>query len=171
MDRWMITLVILALLALIMHDATTRRCTDGTVVAHSTRCDGAKAMRLRRLTAQCHRIIDAIDDDTLRTKIRGRWTSKRVDELAAHHGVPAVSSLKRYLRVCVSDARATDHAIVFVLIHEMAHIGCDSVGHTPEFWGVMRTLLAAAQRAGVWSPRAHDPEARVCGTPVGPLPT
>lgn len=165
-----IALVILALLALSMHGGATRRCRDGTVVAHSTPCDGSTAERLRRLTAQCHRIIDAIDDDRLRAKIRRRWRSGRVDELEHHHGIPAVSSLKQHLRVCASDPRATDHAIVFVLIHEMAHIGCDSVGHTPEFWRVMTTLLRAAARGGIWQPSRHDPHARVCGTPVGPVP-
>jgi hypothetical protein len=122
------------------------------------------------LTAKCGLIIREIDDHGIRKKISTRWTG-RVDELAEHHNVPAVSSLKESMRVCVADRTADDNAIMFVMIHEMAHIGCDSTGHTPEFWDVMRHLLHAATKAGVWNPEVHDPSSRVCGTPIGPIPT
>jgi len=146
-----------------------KTCSDGTVLTYRQRCDGAAASRLRELTTICARIVRHIDDSALRRRITGRWRG-RVHELAEEEGLPAVASFKEHMRVCVADPAYDRDAVVFVMIHEMAHIGSTSTGHTDEFWRVMRHLLDAAQRAGVWSPHTHDASATVCGTPIGPIP-
>jgi hypothetical protein len=45
-----------------------------------------------------------------------------------------------------------EHTLMFVTIHEMAHISCKSIGHKSEFWEIFRFLLDEAKQAGI-----HDP--------------
>lgn len=44
-----------------------------------------------------------------------------------------------------------DNTVMFVLIHEMAHLMTESVGHTPEFWTNFRKLLQDCVQLGVYT--------------------
>jgi hypothetical protein len=58
--------------------------------------------------------------------------------------------------ICLRD-KAPPHTLVdentvmFVLIHELAHLMTTSVGHTPEFWTNMRKLLQECIQIGVYN--------------------
>jgi hypothetical protein len=43
-----------------------------------------------------------------------------------------------------------ENTIMFVVLHEMAHLMTTTVGHTPEFWANFRRILKDAIRAGVY---------------------
>jgi hypothetical protein len=43
-----------------------------------------------------------------------------------------------------------ENTVMFVLIHELAHLMTLSVGHTPEFWTNMRKLLQECIQLGVY---------------------
>jgi len=43
-----------------------------------------------------------------------------------------------------------ENTVMFVLIHELAHLMTSSVGHTPEFWTNMRKLLHECCQMGVY---------------------
>ena len=43
-----------------------------------------------------------------------------------------------------------DNTIMFVVIHELAHLMSESVGHTNEFWDNMRYLLEEARKLGIY---------------------
>ena len=45
-----------------------------------------------------------------------------------------------------------DNTVVFVLLHELAHIMTTSVGHTKEFWGNMKYLLEQGEIVGIYKP-------------------
>ena len=42
------------------------------------------------------------------------------------------------------------NTMMFVAIHELAHVACASTGHTEEFWDIFRTLLVEAINIGVY---------------------
>jgi hypothetical protein len=44
-----------------------------------------------------------------------------------------------------------ENTIMFVLIHEMAHLMTESMGHTPEFWTNFRKLLHDCVKLGVYT--------------------
>lgn len=44
------------------------------------------------------------------------------------------------------------NTVIFVTLHEMAHLMTYSNGHTPEFWSNFRRLLQDAQKLGVYQP-------------------
>lgn len=43
------------------------------------------------------------------------------------------------------------NTMVFVALHELAHIATESVGHTPEFWANFRWILEEAINVGVYT--------------------
>ena len=44
------------------------------------------------------------------------------------------------------------NTLMYVAIHELAHIATESVGHTPEFWSNFKFLLNAAKDINVYEP-------------------
>jgi hypothetical protein len=64
-----------------------------------------------------------------------------------------------------------ENIMVFVAIHEMAHMITDSVGHEPEFWNNFGWLLKQAENLGVYQYqdfKAHP--VRYCGTNITDQP-
>lgn len=45
-----------------------------------------------------------------------------------------------------------ENTIMFVILHEMAHLMTTTVGHTPEFWTNFRRILQDASAVGVYKP-------------------
>lgn len=59
------------------------------------------------------------------------------------------------------------NTLVFVAIHELAHIATKSVGHTDEFWGNFRFLLLEAKEIGIYEPEDYNKNSkRYCGTDI-----
>jgi hypothetical protein len=60
------------------------------------------------------------------------------------------------LSICIRDKGTNqfmdDQVILFVAIHELAHIMTVSTGHTEEFWDNMRYLLGQASSIGIYTP-------------------
>lgn len=58
--------------------------------------------------------------------------------------------------VCIRDKRPPhkfidENTIMFVLLHEMAHLMTTSVGHTPEFWTNFKRILQDAVQCGIYT--------------------
>ena len=45
-----------------------------------------------------------------------------------------------------------DNTIIFVVIHELAHVMTESIGHTKEFWDNMKYLLEKANEINIYHP-------------------
>lgn len=43
-----------------------------------------------------------------------------------------------------------ENTIMFVVLHEMAHLMTTTIGHTPEFWANFRRILKDASAAGIY---------------------
>ena len=148
-----------------------RRC-GGSLVSRP--CTDPKTSHLQDLRHRAVRVLRHAPPE-LRARIESRWTGS-VDELVhlgpAHQRTAAVSTHKTHIRVCLgNDKGAVDRqAAMYVLLHELAHVGCNSTGHTEEFWNVFQHLLRAAEKAGEWQATSHDESSTVCGVPVGPVP-
>ena len=64
-----------------------------------------------------------------------------------------------------------ENTVMFVLIHEMAHLMTASIGHTPEFWTNMRRLLQEAVQVGVYSPVNYSKSpVKYCGMTISDTP-
>ena len=63
------------------------------------------------------------------------------------------------------------NTLMFVAIHELAHVMTKSIGHTPEFWSNMRYLLKKGIKLGVY--KAVDYKTKpvpYCGTTITDSP-
>ncbi len=59
--------------------------------------------------------------------------------------------------ICIRDKAppykfADENTIMFVLLHEMAHLMTTTVGHTPEFWTNFKRILHDAVQCGIYTP-------------------
>jgi hypothetical protein len=66
----------------------------------------------------------------------------------------------------------SENTLVFVALHEMAHMGTSTIGHTPDFWNNFAWLLTQAESLGVYEYTdfaAHPVE--YCGVHITDSPT
>lgn len=78
--------------------------------------------------------------------------------------------------VCLRDKQkpyplADENTIMFVILHEMAHLMTTTVGHTPEFWANFKRILHDAVQCGIYTPvnYARQPTA-YCGMTITDSP-
>ena len=59
------------------------------------------------------------------------------------------------------------NTLMFVAIHEMAHVASESIGHTDEFWKNFKFLLIEAEKIGIYKPIDYksDPQ-EYCGMDI-----
>ena len=61
--------------------------------------------------------------------------------------------------------------LLFVTIHELAHIMSDSIGHTDEFWDHMKFLLEEAEKINLYQPVDYKKHPKnYCGMEVNSTP-
>jgi len=64
-----------------------------------------------------------------------------------------------------------ENTIMFVLIHECAHLMTESTGHTPEFWTNFRKLLHDCIKQGVYYPSNYSKNpVEYCGMTINDTP-
>jgi hypothetical protein len=66
----------------------------------------------------------------------------------------------------------SENTLVFVALHEMAHMGTSTIGHSPDFWNNFAWLLTQAEELGVYEYTdfaAHPVE--YCGVHITDSPT
>ena len=78
--------------------------------------------------------------------------------------------------VCLRDKRppyafVDENTVMFVLLHEMAHLMTTTVGHTPEFWANFKRILHDAVQCGIYTPvnYAREPTP-YCGMTITDTP-
>lgn len=66
----------------------------------------------------------------------------------------------------------SENVLLFVALHEMAHMGTSTIGHTPDFWNNFAWLLTQAEELGIYKYTdfaAHPVE--YCGVHITDSPT
>jgi predicted metal-dependent hydrolase len=78
--------------------------------------------------------------------------------------------------ICIKEKDANEtlidmNTIMFVVIHEVAHIITKSVGHTKEFWDNMKFLLQHAIKLGIYSKEEYKSNPKkYCGIMITDSP-
>jgi hypothetical protein len=111
---------------------------------------------LQRFEAQPERILEATPD--------AEHTSYSVNKGEKVH-------LCLRQRQGGDETLVNENVMVFVALHEMAHVITDSVGHEPEFWNNFGWLLKEAEKIGAYQYqdfKAHP--VRYCGTNITDQP-
>ena len=146
----------------------SKTCRSNSGISFNVNADTVCASsKLAIVNDRVTRVATSLRGTQTGAKIAMRWNG-RIDELARDDAGPAaVTTGKRSIRVCTQPDASVD-ALVFVALHELAHIACDEIGHTQKFWAEFRYILDEATRTGAYS--GHDPRAVVCGHPLGRAP-
>lgn len=160
--------IVLALVAgasCLVHGTRTKRCGRGHHVGESASCDREGAV-LERVSRRCRVAVEhpSFRGTAWAARLRQRWDGT-VHQLVDAGHAPAVTTEKKDIRVCL-DGHPSEDALVFVCLHEIAHVASETLGHTEEFWRCFDAVLKAARRAGVYT--RHDPSQHVCGSSIGP---
>lgn len=63
------------------------------------------------------------------------------------------------------------NTVMFVMLHEMAHLMTETIGHTPEFWNNFKRILGDGVQVGIYHPvnYAHSP-VDYCGMKITDSP-
>jgi len=78
--------------------------------------------------------------------------------------------------VCIRDKKppytfADENTVMFVLLHEMAHLMTESMGHTPEFWSNFKKLLQDCMKNGEYTPTNYNQSpTEYCGMTISDTP-
>ena len=62
---------------------------------------------------------------------------------------------KKHVHICMQDEEGEYYdrnMLIYVLIHELAHVICDEIGHTPKFNQINDELLVEAAKLGLYDP-------------------
>lgn len=60
---------------------------------------------------------------------------------------------KQDVYICTKDINGqyySDNMLTYVLLHELAHVLCDEIGHTEKFKNIFQSLLNRAEKAGLY---------------------
>ena len=164
-----ITLSVIAITAIAALAVTrSKSCTSKTGIVFNVNGNtDCTVTKLADVNDRIKRVASSLRGTQTGAKIAMRWNG-RIDELDDMGAdTAAVTTGKRSIRVCIQPDAPLD-ALVFVALHELAHVACDDIGHTPRFWDEFRYILDEATRIGAYS--GHDPHAVVCGRTVGRVP-
>ena len=121
--------------------------------------DSQKAAdRLAQLTIDLKKIIEHVKNKDKEgvDKLVSKFNSDIITENIPGSTHVAYSVNKGdELSICIREKETEnfiDHnTIIFVAVHELAHIMTESTGHTPEFWDNMKYLLENAIEIGVYN--------------------
>lgn len=62
---------------------------------------------------------------------------------------------KKHMHLCLNNEKGdyfNKNMLMYVALHELAHVKCKSIGHTPEWHKIFDDLLVKATKSGVYNP-------------------
>ena len=83
-------------------------------------------------------------------------TRNVMNEISIYKGYKSYTINKEKIYLCLLDENGSyynKNMLIFVLLHEIAHVLSNSVGHTQEFHDIFEALIAQATDDGVYDPK------------------
>ena len=133
---------------------------------------------LAKVNVKCKQLVDYTDKkhggkENVK-RLKEGYNPQRVAETLPTSEYTAYSENKgEKLAFCLNKKRKgedqliDEHTLMFVAIHELAHIATKSVGHKTEFWDYFKFLLENANEAGIHVPKDYKIEpAEYCGMDI-----
>ena len=88
------------------------------------------------------------------TGILARINNRNViNEITLYKGDKSYTINKRKIYLCLTDEKDqyyNDMMLLYVFLHEISHVLCNSIGHTDEFNEIFDALLAEASSMGIY---------------------
>ena len=121
---------------------------------------------LAKITGKCRDLVSFMnekhpDKDNVKRLVNG-YNPQKICETLPTSTYTAYSENKgEKIAFCLNKKREEEdnlideHTLMFVAIHEMAHVATKSIGHKTEFWDNFKFLLENAQECGVHMPKDY----------------
>ena len=77
-----------------------------------------------------------------------------LNEIKLYVGSKSYTINKTRIYMCIRDSNNhyyDDNSLMFVLLHEISHVICKSIGHTEEFHKIFEDLLVEAEKVGIYN--------------------
>lgn len=78
-----------------------------------------------------------------------------IDNVSLYEGDKSYTINKHKIYLCLKDAKGkyyNKNMLIFVLLHELAHVRCDEIGHTKKFHNIFEDMLKEAEINGLYNP-------------------
>jgi hypothetical protein len=183
--NWLVLLALAAALVFLLFDTYW----SGDVEYVESRVDGHKylvrslpdkaeaADLLANIRAHLERLVAHLEkshpDDERTKKIVINFKPEKIREGADNHKYTSYSINKgEQIVFCLRSRDGKDklvdlNTMIFVAIHELAHIGTEDIGHTDAFWANMRWLLEVAMDIGIYTKQDFESKpVRYCGVDI-----
>ena len=132
---------------------------------------------LAKTTDKCKKLVNYVEnkypDQENVKRLASGYNPKKVMETLPTSEYTAYSENKgEKLAFCLNKTKKGDtlideNTLMFVAIHEIAHIMTKSIGHKPEFWNNFKFLLENAKEIGVYTPEDYKKNPRsYCGMKI-----
>ena len=134
------------------------------------------ANKLAIINQKVLRLIASLDEskegvDDLQKNYNPRSLSETID--GAKYTSYSVNKGEK-ISICIrskDNVIIDDNTVLFVVIHELAHVMTNEIGHTPLFWSNMKYLLEEAERIGIYKPINYEKEpVQYCGMEINTTP-
>jgi len=120
---------------------------------------------LARITVKCKKLVKYMheknSDKECVKRLHKGYNPKTVKEILPTSEFTAYSENKgEKLAFCTTTRKdggslIEENTLMFVALHELAHIMTKSIGHTPEFWQNFKFLIKCAKECGVYKPEDY----------------
>lgn len=105
-----------------------------------------------------------VQKDPMAERIKGILTEispEAASRISVNKGDKSYTINKRDIYLCLKDEKGDYYnmnTLVYVSVHELAHVLCKSIDHTDEFNQIFESLLQRAQSLGYYNPNIQIPE-------------
>lgn len=82
-----------------------------------------------------------------------RFDPAAISEGSSHTGYTSYSVNKQKVVICLrqeDDSFAPPNVVMYVALHELAHLGNEEIGHPPSFWRLFEFILKEAVAIGIY---------------------
>lgn len=106
----------------------------------------------------CNQVTEYYEQmDPILSKIRETLLilEPSVKDLKFYQGKKSYTINKRKVYLCLKDENDEYYhfnMLMYVAIHELGHVLCDEIGHTPKFHRIFRELLEKAEALKIYDP-------------------
>jgi hypothetical protein len=113
------------------------------------------------LSIACNRIREKyLEDDPMLVELKNTLQEcfPEINNTILLKGKKSYTINKKRIHLCLKDENGQyydKNMLLYVTIHELAHVLCDEVGHTDKFYQIFDTLLDRAHNHGIYD--KHKP--------------
>jgi len=87
---------------------------------------------------------------------------KKIDDIKISPGIRSYTENKNDVFLCLEEPKTKKYyelnMLMYVTLHELAHIFCDEIGHTDKYKAIFKKILKMAEQVGIYDPNIELPK-------------